>query len=93
MTSRRFAALTVLLALAGTITMSADFDPTDALFFLGVVAVLLAAMGGVCWYFAGKRGHLDDAFEAGYRAGLHKGQRIRPRVIRLERDQEPSSRQ
>lgn len=92
MTCRRFAALTIALALAGVILTSAEFDPTKAVFFLGLVFVLLAAMGGVCWYFSGKRGTLDDAFEAGYQAGFHRGERVKPKVIRLERDRERSSR-
>ena len=94
MTCRRFAALTIVVALAGLVLTSADWDPTNALFFLVLVLILLAAMGGVCWYFAGKRATLDDAFEVGYEAGFRRGERVRPKVIQMPSglDRERSSR-
>lgn len=93
MTRYQFAALTVAVALFGLIAVSVDYDTTSGLFFIGLVAVVLAGMGGVCWYFSGKRGTLDDAYQVGYDAGFDKGRRVRPKVIRLERDRVPSSRQ
>lgn len=84
MNDRKFAAIAVLLALSGACLTSACFNADSPWFFIGLLFVILAAMGGACAYFAGKRGTVDDAYEMGYQAGFRKGERVRPKVIRLE---------
>jgi hypothetical protein len=95
MNCRRTTALvTGLTFLIGVVLISSHFDPNSAWYYLGLTVVVMAGMAGVCWYFAGKRANLDDAFEAGYQAGFYRGERVKPKVIRLpiERHREPSLR-
>lgn len=55
-------------------------------FDLARLAVVMGGQLAVSAYFAGKRGTVDDAFQAGYDAGFHKGERCRPKIIRLDRE-------
>lgn len=92
MTCRRFAALTLAVFLASVVLIAADFDPDSPWYYLGLTLLVISGMGGVCWFFAGKRATLDDAYEIGYQAGFHRGERVKPKVIRLptERHRVPS---
>jgi hypothetical protein len=60
---------------------------SDRLASVGLTLVNLSALVGVAGYFAGKRANLDDAFEAGYQAGFHRGERAKPKVLRMDRGQ------
>lgn len=84
------------LGAGGAVLVGWHFENGDHDWFLiGMAALLAAVILGVCAYFARNRHHLDDAFDAGYQSGFHRGQRVKPKVIRLptERRREPSSRQ
>lgn len=78
----------------GAVEVAVHFDGSDRdWFIIGTLMMVVGVVLAVCAYFAKNRHHLDDAFQAGFTSGLHKGQRIRPKVIRLERDRERTSRQ
>lgn len=71
-----------------------DFNANSAWFGLGEHGCMIAMGLALAGVFSGRRSSIDDAFEAGYQAGHHRGQRVRPKVIQLpsERRQERASR-
>ncbi len=84
----------VATGLAGLTLTTVHFNNTDSDWFvLGVASLMVTAVLGMSAYFMRKSHHQDDTFEAGYQAGFYRGQRVKPKVIRLERAREQSSRQ
>lgn len=78
-----FAGVAFVLLVTGVVMVVAGWGSAGPLLTIGVGTVQLSALGSVATYFAGKRANLDDAFEAGYQAGFYRGQRIKPKVVRL----------
>lgn len=69
--------------------IATHFDTNDPLFSIGEFVSLMSFGLFVAGFFTGKRSSIDDAFEAGYQAGHHRGQRVKPKLIYLPTGRTP----
>ena len=76
----RFGGACAALLVAGSAMVASHFDASSPWLMLGLTAIQLAVGAAVAFYFAGKRQTIDDAYQMGYEAGFHKGERVKPKV-------------
>lgn len=87
MRTKALALVALSMIIGGTVCLVIHFDGDwDR---IGALVIIMGGQVAVSAYFAGKRGNLDDAFQAGFQAGFYKGERVRPKVVRLPTERHP----
>ncbi len=72
------------LGMGGIVTTAADFDPSQPLYGVGLLAIGVGCGCGLTGLLVSRRTRIFRAFDVGYRAGFHDGRQCpRPVVVDL----------